>query len=61
MHSYGHYLLLIGLIQFQTADAGTQYNLLMAASTMIIVPMLIMFIFTRKYIISGLTQGAIKG
>lgn len=51
----------IGLIQFQTADAGTQYNLLMAASTMIIVPMLIMFIFTRKYIISGLTQGAIKG
>lgn len=51
----------IGLIQFQTADAGTNYHLLMAASTMIIVPMLLMFILTRKYIVSGLTSGAIKG
>lgn len=51
----------IGLIQFQTADAGTNYHLLMAASTMIIVPMLLMFILTRKYIVSGLTAGAIKG
>lgn len=59
-NSVGNRTLPIGLIQFQT-EAGTQFNLLMAASTMIIIPMLILFIFTRKYIVSGLTSGAIKG
>ena len=50
----------IGLLQF-TTDAGTQYNLLMAASAMIILPMVILFLVSRKYIVSGLTAGAIKG
>lgn len=50
----------IGLMQF-TTDAGTQFNLLMAASTMIIIPMVLLFILSRKYIVSGLTSGAIKG
>ncbi len=50
----------IGLVQFQS-EGGMEINLIMAASTLIIIPMLILFIFTRKYIVSGLTQGAIKG
>lgn len=50
----------IGLMQF-TTDAGTEYNLLMAASAIIIVPIIILFIISRKYIVAGLTKGSVKG
>ncbi|WOO87647.1 carbohydrate ABC transporter permease [Mollicutes bacterium LVI A0039] len=50
----------IGLMQF-TTDAGTEYNLLMAASTIIIIPIIILFIVSRKYIVAGLTKGSVKG
>ncbi len=50
----------IGLIQF-TTDSGSQVQLLMAASTFVIMPMIILFIITRKYVISGLTSGSLKG
>lgn len=50
----------IGLTQF-TTDAGSQVQLLMAASTFVIMPMIILFIVTRKYVISGLTSGSMKG
>lgn len=50
----------IGLIQF-TSDAGSEVQLLMAASTIVITPMIILFIVTRKYVIGGLTKGAVKG
>ncbi len=50
----------IGLMQF-TTDAGTEFNLLMAASTIIILPIIILFICSRKYIVAGLTRGSVKG
>lgn len=50
----------IGLMQF-TTDAGTEFNLLMAASTIIIVPIIVLFIISRKYIVAGLTKGSVKG
>ncbi len=50
----------IGLIQF-SSDAGSEVQLLMAASTIVILPMIILFIITRKYVIGGLTQGSVKG
>lgn len=50
----------IGLMQF-TTDAGTEFNLLMAASTIIIIPIIILFIISRKYIVAGLTKGSVKG
>lgn len=49
-----------GLISY-TSEAGTNYNLLMAASTIVIVPMIILFILSRKHVIGGLTKGAVKG
>lgn len=49
-----------GLVGF-TGEAGSDVQLIMAASTMIVLPLIILFISTRKFIISGLTQGAIKG
>ncbi|MCG7344709.1 carbohydrate ABC transporter permease [Sporosarcina sp. ACRSL] len=50
----------VGLTSFST-EAGTVYELLMAASTMIILPMIILFIFLQKYIIKGIAGAGIKG
>lgn len=50
----------IGLTQF-TTDAGSDVQLLLAASVITILPLIILFIITRKYVIGGLTNGAVKG
>lgn len=50
----------IGLSHF-TSEAGSDTQLLMAATTIIIVPLIIVFLITRKYVVSGLTNGAVKG
>ncbi len=50
----------IGLIQF-TTDTGSEVQLLMAANTIVILPMILLFIVTRKYVIGGLTHGSVKG
>ncbi|MFT8748401.1 carbohydrate ABC transporter permease [Liquorilactobacillus nagelii] len=50
----------VGLSNF-TTDAGTQFQLLMAASTIIIIPMLLVYIFLQKYIIAGVTHAGLKG
>ncbi|RLL47145.1 carbohydrate ABC transporter permease [Oceanobacillus piezotolerans] len=50
----------VGLSAF-TTEAGIKYELLMAASTMVILPMLILFFIMQKYIISGVARTGIKG
>ncbi|RFB12507.1 carbohydrate ABC transporter permease [Bacillus sp. HNG] len=50
----------VGLTSFST-EAGTIYELLMAASTMIILPMIILYIILQKYIIEGVAKAGIKG
>ncbi|WP_338030865.1 carbohydrate ABC transporter permease [Cytobacillus citreus] len=50
----------VGLTAFST-EAGTVYELLMAASTMIILPMIILYIILQKYIIQGIAKAGIKG
>ena len=50
----------VGLIAFST-DTGTKYELLMAASSMIILPMIILYIVLQKYIIEGVARAGIKG
>lgn len=49
-----------GLIRFQT-EAGSSYELIMAASGIIVMPIIIVYLFLRKYIIEGVTQSGIKG
>lgn len=53
-------VLSIGLIQFQT-DVGTEYELLMAAASILVVPMVAMYIVLRKQVISSVTRSGIKG
>ncbi len=54
------YTLPIGLLYFDSS-AGQETNLLMAAVTMSIVPLLIVFVVLQKYLIKGIQLGAVKG
>lgn len=50
----------LGLAYFST-EAGTQYNILMAFSLLIISPTLIVYLLTQKYIIQGVSKNGLKG
>ena len=49
-----------GLIVFEGVY-GSNWPALAAAVLMLMIPMLILFLFLQRYIISGLTEGAVKG
>lgn len=50
----------VGLYTFNN-DTSTRYDLLMAAATIIILPLMLLFIFARKKIVSAFSHGGIKG
>lgn len=50
----------VGLTSFVQA-AGIRYERLMAAAFIVVVPMVILFLFARKYIVTAVAQGGIKG
>ncbi|MCI8477470.1 MAG: carbohydrate ABC transporter permease [Oscillospiraceae bacterium] len=50
----------VGLAFFST-EAGVKYNTLMAFSLMIILPTLIVYLLTQKYIIQGVSKTGLKG
>ena len=49
------------LLNELTSMEGTNYGLMAAAVTRVVVPVVIVYIFLHKYIIKGMTAGAIKG
>ena len=49
-----------GLIAFE-GQYGSDWPALAAAVLMLMLPMLILFMFLQRYIIGGLTSGAVKG
>lgn len=53
-------LLANGLTAFQS-DVGNRYELLMAASTIITIPIVLVYIFLHKKIMNGISIGGIKG
>lgn len=50
----------VGLQNFRT-DAGEIYNLLMAASTFTMIPIVILFLFLQRYFIEGIARTGLKG
>lgn len=50
----------LGLFAFIT-DGGVRYELLMAASTLAVLPMLLLFVFASNQIIQGVARGGLKG
>jgi ABC-type glycerol-3-phosphate transport system permease component len=54
------YTLPVGMLAFDSSQ-GQQTNLLMAAVTMSIVPMVILFVFAQKHLVKGIVLGGVKG
>jgi len=54
------FTLAIGLLQFQ-GEYSTKWNLVMAASTVVILPCLIAFLPEQKQLIEGITLTGLKG
>lgn len=50
----------LGLMQFQ-GQYGTEWSRVMAYVILLIVPAVVFYIFTEKYIVTGLTGGELKG
>lgn len=52
----------VGLTLLQNTEPGsTAWGVLMAGAVLVVVPILVVFIILQKHIVTGLTQGAVKG
>lgn len=50
----------LGIVAF-VQSSGTNWGALSAASCIVLVPVIVVFIAAQKYLVSGLTGGAVKG
>jgi len=48
-------------LAFYIDDVGVRWGMLMAASVLMSIPAIIVFSFAQKYIVHGLSEGAVKG
>ncbi|MEM8783973.1 MAG: carbohydrate ABC transporter permease, partial [Planctomycetota bacterium] len=60
LKSEHRYTLPIGLLYFDSS-AGQETNLLMAAVTMSVLPMIVVFVVLQKQLVAGIQLGAVKG
>ncbi len=56
----GNYTVAVGLAFFQ-GEHSTDWGMLMAASTMAVVPSLLIFLFAQRYFIQGIATSGLKG
>lgn len=50
----------LGVISFKNNEAGTDYGTLMAASTIVVAPLIIGFLLAQKRFIQGIANTGIK-
>jgi multiple sugar transport system permease protein len=55
------YTLALGLQAFQSQQGGTEWNLLMAASLLVILPVIILFFMAQRTFVQGIATTGIKG
>jgi multiple sugar transport system permease protein len=60
LQSNDKYPLAVGLAFF-TSEHDVAYNLLMAASTLIVLPLVVIFVLAQRFFIEGITVGGVKG
>ncbi len=54
--------LVVGIISMKSSgETISSWDLMMAGTTMAVVPMLMVFVCLNKYFVAGLTSGAVKG
>jgi multiple sugar transport system permease protein/sn-glycerol 3-phosphate transport system permease protein len=51
----------IGLLILKTEEGVASWGTIMAGTLMMLAPMLVIFLIAQRYIVGGLTQGALKG
>lgn len=51
----------VGLRFLMDAEGANQWGVIMAGTTFVVGPMLVVYVFMQRYIIAGLTAGATKG
>jgi len=59
-NSANNRVLSIGLRAF-SGEAGSDYHLMMAAGTIVVLPLVVLFLVARDRIIEGISKGGIKG
>lgn len=55
------FTLAVGLQAYQSQAGGTSWNLLMAASVMVVLPVVVLFFFAQKQFIQGIAATGLKG
>jgi multiple sugar transport system permease protein len=60
LHEQDKYPLAVGLAFF-TSEHDVAYNLLMAASTLVVLPVVVIFLIGQRFFIDGITLGGVKG
>ena len=50
----------LGIMAFKNEEAGNDYGPLMAASTLVVLPLTIAFLAAQKWFVEGMTGGAVK-
>lgn len=55
------FTLALGLQFFQSQHGGTEWHYLMAASTLVALPIIVLFFFTQKTFIEGISMTGLKG
>jgi len=56
-----NFTLALGLQMYQSKAGLTPWNLLMAASTMVVAPVLVLFVLTQRTMIKGISAEGLKG
>jgi multiple sugar transport system permease protein/sn-glycerol 3-phosphate transport system permease protein len=51
----------VGLLYLKDNEGFNNWGAIMAGTTMVAVPILILFFIAQRYVVAGLTQGAVKG
>lgn len=59
LNSKNKFTLAVGLLQFR-GDYGTKWNLLMAASTIVVAPCIAVYLIGQKYLIEGVALTGMK-
>jgi multiple sugar transport system permease protein len=60
LHEQSKYPLAVGLAFF-TSEHDVSYNLLMAAATLVVLPVVVVFLLAQRFFIEGVTAGGVKG
>jgi len=51
----------VGLVFLRTSEGSIDWNVVMAAATFVIVPVMVLFIFLQRYFVQGVISSGVKG